>query len=746
VDLAENLVKQGLANDSLRGAGQSGARRESPSQVFGILTPGPKNPDNVKKRLGGHSFVMDDNLSSRMIRLRSAKGNQILLDDTTGVIYMINSKGSWIEMNTSGDISIYAEASINMRAKGNFNLRADKNVNIEAGQDIHLKAAGDNIGDKYLGIPNLGAVGIPPLGNGGNLRLEGTADTTIYAGLNAQLTANGGDVDIGSGSRVAITASGPLGVDLLAATGPIKIQSTGPTSVLSATGFNVTASAPVGITAPLILLNSGAPPAIPALPAVPAPQIGTNKLKDAGTKPPEFDKQSGLDGKTSAPTAGARTGEQPKVSTIVTTLLTAEPYSGHAQYDPVAESAKVPGLDTSLIDKLPEFAVDLSGKPVDINTPEGFLKGTGYTDDNGNPITDFTKEGGSFQNQLGQQIDNVQDAFKGKLSDVTGTASTAAGAALGGAASALGGAGAAASGLANAALGQADALLAGIPQFQGMDDILNNFSSMAETKLLEITGLNGLIDGIKAAIPPIRFPTSNALAQKVIGLGKQLAELEAQLGQFSLDQFGLPLDMLDGAAAAMSGAVGAALASATGSQDFINKLADSGISVIADGPGAIYEDLAGNKLVDFSTGIGPIGATLGAVSDLNKTYDQISGAIQTPLSSNQKLAVTNFAQSIGTEQFLNSNVLSAINEGKTTQEKYGAVPRLMQGWTVAASSPGQAPQQQASLGGQRKYEASLWQCPDDMDVNIGSGYLPGSKNFAELADELDAAREDHLSA
>ena len=34
------IVKQGLIKDTVRGTTTAGARRESPSQVYGILTPG----------------------------------------------------------------------------------------------------------------------------------------------------------------------------------------------------------------------------------------------------------------------------------------------------------------------------------------------------------------------------------------------------------------------------------------------------------------------------------------------------------------------------------------------------------------------------------------------------------------------------------------------------------------------------------------------------------------------------------
>ena len=45
--LSESIVKQGLALDPIRGAGSSSARRESPSEVFGLLTPGPRDPIRI---------------------------------------------------------------------------------------------------------------------------------------------------------------------------------------------------------------------------------------------------------------------------------------------------------------------------------------------------------------------------------------------------------------------------------------------------------------------------------------------------------------------------------------------------------------------------------------------------------------------------------------------------------------------------------------------------------------------------
>lgn len=549
--IAEGIVKQGLINDPLRGAGFSGSRRESPSEVFGILTPGPRDPNNSYNRLGGHQFVMDDNVNSRLIRLRTAGGNQLLMDDTTGVIYMINKRGTaWFEMGTNGDIHVYSEGSINMRAKGNFNLRADKNVNIEAGQDLHLKAAGDNIGDQYVGIPALGALGIPPLGNGGNLRLEAGADLTQYAGLNAQLTASGGDIDFSAGSRIAATASGPLGIDLLAATGPIKMQSTLSTSVLSGAGFSVASSAPASITAPLVLLNSaGGTPPLPALPAVPAPQIGTQKRKDAAKNSPEFDLEAAIAGTSAAaPTAGERTGRQDKINTIVTSLPTAEPYVGHAQFDPLSANADRTEFNESVLaDGLEGASEPRSLKPADINSPSGAQQGVNY---------------------VNSATGSVIDSASGLANQTQGVGGQATGAA-------------------SQVAGQISGAINALPTYQNVLGAINNFAQAAKQKLLEITGLGNLVAGIKAAIPPIRFPTSNALAQKAIGVAKQLGELEAQLKQFAADIQGFAMDLASPAIAQMRGAIDGAMEAATDFEDFKSKLADQGIEVIRDAGEAI---------------------------------------------------------------------------------------------------------------------------------------------------------------
>jgi len=147
---AETLLKQGLSADDIRGNTSSSARRETPSQVFGISTPGRKDTTTTKENVGtkdsgakdyvtretGHTFVMDDGAedgTNQLTRLRTASGHQLLMHDTEGVVYLANGSGkAFIEMDSDGTISVYSDGGINMRSGRDFNVHSDMNINFHA--------------------------------------------------------------------------------------------------------------------------------------------------------------------------------------------------------------------------------------------------------------------------------------------------------------------------------------------------------------------------------------------------------------------------------------------------------------------------------------------------------------------------------------------------------------------------------------------------------------------------------------
>lgn len=184
-DAVEQLTAAGLINDQIRGTTTSSARREVPSMVFGMSTPGPldRRPGKPKVKVGaesaqteipasrltGSSFVMDDGDASmfrkgpaattpseyatlekggdpslpmnELVRIRTRTGHQILLHNTEDLVYISHGSGnSWIEMTANGKLDIYSKDSISIHSDNDLNFDAGRNINIKAGNNINIIA------------------------------------------------------------------------------------------------------------------------------------------------------------------------------------------------------------------------------------------------------------------------------------------------------------------------------------------------------------------------------------------------------------------------------------------------------------------------------------------------------------------------------------------------------------------------------------------------------------------------------
>ena len=161
------LFQQGLAKDPIRGPIKSSAQRESPSNCYGISTPGKPiyqggyDEKTFKQALergqvrlqdiavigrqGGHTFVMDDgdiDGKDTLIRIRTAKGHQITMSDDGDAFYITHANGqTWIEFGKSGTVDVYATNSINLRSEGVLNFHADRGINMFSGGTIRIKSA-----------------------------------------------------------------------------------------------------------------------------------------------------------------------------------------------------------------------------------------------------------------------------------------------------------------------------------------------------------------------------------------------------------------------------------------------------------------------------------------------------------------------------------------------------------------------------------------------------------------------------
>jgi hypothetical protein len=221
---ADILVKQGLGADDIRGNTSSSARRESPSQVFGISTPGRKDTGTTKEQVGakdsgatdyvvrtpGHTFTMDDGAvdgTNQLTRLRTASGHQLLMHDTDGIVYIANGSGNaWIEMNRDGKIDLYSGVGgINIRTQGDFNLHSDANINMHAAGSIRMGAETDMV-QSASAMFNLGDKGIFNASHAGSIR-DYARDGLSSFTEGVQLHGAGGAIHL-AGSQVHMNSTG----------------------------------------------------------------------------------------------------------------------------------------------------------------------------------------------------------------------------------------------------------------------------------------------------------------------------------------------------------------------------------------------------------------------------------------------------------------------------------------------------------------------------------------------------------
>lgn len=215
-ELADQLESQGLIDDTIRGTTSSSARRETPSQVFGWNTPGPISEKSRELNIGvnqtplqvdrdiGHSFVMDDGDEAgenRLTRIRTASGHQLLMHDTEGVVYIANGSGkAFIEMDSFGTVSIYAQDGINLRTEGDFNLHSDRNIQFHAKEKIKFTAEEDVVLNAEKYIYAMGQSGILNASHKGSVRHYAKDGITSFTD-GPQLHGAKGRIDL-AGSQV----------------------------------------------------------------------------------------------------------------------------------------------------------------------------------------------------------------------------------------------------------------------------------------------------------------------------------------------------------------------------------------------------------------------------------------------------------------------------------------------------------------------------------------------------------------
>ncbi len=238
-DFTESLEIQGLLNDEFRGTTTTSARREMPSMVFGISTPGPKDrrdgsptveigtagnkvsiPSN---RLGGSAFVMDDGderfvrathaaagppiyknkgvpetggdrtiPQNELMRFRTRTGHQILMHNSEDLIYIGNARGTtWIEMTSDGKIDIHAQDSVSIMTENDLNITAERDINMEAGRNINMRATARQTQDLMFDKEDKNQ-------ESGRIQIESRYNFNLDVGANATITTHTYDDNLAS--------------------------------------------------------------------------------------------------------------------------------------------------------------------------------------------------------------------------------------------------------------------------------------------------------------------------------------------------------------------------------------------------------------------------------------------------------------------------------------------------------------------------------------------------------------------
>jgi hypothetical protein len=384
-DATESISNQGLLNDPSRGPGTASSERESPSEVFGILTPGPKDSSILSHRKGGHQFIMDDNENSRQIRIRTALGNQVLLDDTTGFVYIINKGGTaWFELAPDGSVHVFSEKDINLRAVGDVNLRSDKTVNIEAEKNVNIKSVT------------------------GEVKLEAATKITNLAGTGINFTATKGEIGSVTPDRISLTCGTLDGL----VKGGIT-WSSGARFGVKAKRVSVDSSGRIAINGSRIDLN-GSKDAVNAPAETRAtPSLPLNTFADVPAAKPEYTRSN-----QTAPTTGERPGQAPEIKTIVSQFPTREPWPGHSSSPSTPVGIVV--RDSRALAELRPGAVTAGAiKPANIETKAGKFAGAGFASAGKIPSLPKVTSIGSLSNTLAKTGTTSLAAASAKLPNLS---------------------------------------------------------------------------------------------------------------------------------------------------------------------------------------------------------------------------------------------------------------------------------------------------------------------------------------
>lgn len=192
VSLTTQTREAGLVADILRGA--TPPQDKINNNVIGITSYG--NPaDNTV----GHQLAMLDDPSMSMLRLRSGKGGQVIINDAGKFVYVsTQSGGAWMELNDNGSVDVYCK-SFSVHATEDANFGVGRDLNIDVGRDINVRVADGVVAS--VG----GSVGITVTGD-----IREAVSGGIHASAGGTFRVSASDASIASDGKIVLDSGGQL--------------------------------------------------------------------------------------------------------------------------------------------------------------------------------------------------------------------------------------------------------------------------------------------------------------------------------------------------------------------------------------------------------------------------------------------------------------------------------------------------------------------------------------------------------
>lgn len=204
---------------------------------------------------GRNAIIMQDDPKYARVRIKTAEGAQIILDDANERIYVSTAKGnSWFEMDQDGHVNVFGAQSLSFRAGKDINFYADGSINMEANQGINFKAntsdirmsASGNIHSKAAGSIVQSACGIFDMSSETDMKLSALGAIDVHSKASLKMSATS-SMDLKTGGKLmAQGASMGLngGGDLKATAGRIDLN--GPSAGSAATAAEASCATAAG--------------------------------------------------------------------------------------------------------------------------------------------------------------------------------------------------------------------------------------------------------------------------------------------------------------------------------------------------------------------------------------------------------------------------------------------------------------------------------------------------------------------